>query len=260
MDFDAQGNLVRRRRRRRQPVRRQPQLVADRPALRAPLRRAQHGGEHERPARQDPAHQAARGRRRRARRRHDVRHPGRQHVRARHGEDASPRSTRWASATPSRVHADPSAPAWSSSASTARTPGTNSATRGPAGIIEWNHVTKPGFYGWPFCTGDNSQANTYFRFEYPSGPTGERFDCSLEQIPNESTFNTGLRHPARPGGPGHDLAQARRHHAAAVRHPDRAGLAGAELRPDLPLRPGQRVRDQVAGVLRRQLDRLQPLA
>ena len=36
---------------------------------------------------------------------------------------------------------------------------TNSTTRGPAGVIEWNRITKPGFFGWPLCVGDNSAAN-----------------------------------------------------------------------------------------------------
>ncbi|WP_170179091.1 OmpL47-type beta-barrel domain-containing protein [Solirubrobacter pauli] len=69
---------------------------------------------------------------------------------------------------------------------------TNSATRGPAGIIEWNRVTKPGFYGWPLCAGDNSAANSYFRYTFPNGPSGARYDCSTASIPNESSFNTGL--------------------------------------------------------------------
>ena len=38
-------------------------------------------------------------------------------------------------------------------------------------------MTKPGFYGWPLCTGDNSAANSYFRYTFPNGPSGARFDC-----------------------------------------------------------------------------------
>ena len=70
--------------------------------------------------------------------------------------------------------------------------GTNSTTRGPAGIVEWNRVTKPGFYGWPLCTGDNSAANSYFRYTFPNGPSGTRFDCAASTIPNESPNNSGL--------------------------------------------------------------------
>ncbi len=75
--------------------------------------------------------------------------------------------------------------------------GANSATRGPAGVIEWNRVTKPGFFGWPLCVGDNSAANTYFRYTFPSGPSGTRFDCAATEIANESPNNTGL--PNIPG-------------------------------------------------------------
>ncbi|MBE2317691.1 PKD domain-containing protein [Solirubrobacter sp. CPCC 204708] len=69
---------------------------------------------------------------------------------------------------------------------------TNSTTRGPAGIIEWNRVTKPGFYGWPLCAGDNSTANTYNRYTFPNGPSGERFNCGAATIPNESPNQSGL--------------------------------------------------------------------
>ena len=75
--------------------------------------------------------------------------------------------------------------------------GSNSATRGPAGVIEWDRVTKPGFFGWPLCVGDNSAANSYFRYTFPSGPSGARYDCSAAEIPNESPNNTGL--PNIPG-------------------------------------------------------------
>ena len=93
---------------------------------------------------------------------------------------------------PYSVHADPERPGVVVVGEYGPDSGSNHPERGPAGIIEWNHITKPGFYGWPFCTGDNSVENTYFRFTYPSGPSGARFDCSLEQIPNESDYNTGL--------------------------------------------------------------------
>ena len=75
---------------------------------------------------------------------------------------------------------------------------TNNTTRGPAGIIEWNRVTRPGFYGWPLCAGDNSAANSYFRYTFPSGPSGTRFDCAAAEIPNESPNNSGLPEHPRP--------------------------------------------------------------
>ena len=96
--------------------------------------------------------------------------------------------------------------------------GADSATRGPAGIIEWNRITRPGFYGWPFCTGDNSPANSYFRFTFPSGPAGARFDCSAAQIPNESLNNTGLASIPGPAVPA-DVW-----HKRTGGHPPRFGI------------------------------------
>jgi len=96
--------------------------------------------------------------------------------------------------------------------------GADSATRGPAGIIEWNRVTRPGFYGWPFCTGDNSAANSYFRYTFPSGPAGARFDCSAAQIPNESPHNTGLASIPGPAVPA-DVW-----HKRTGGHPPRFGI------------------------------------
>jgi glucose/arabinose dehydrogenase/type 1 glutamine amidotransferase len=96
--------------------------------------------------------------------------------------------------------------------------GADSATRGPAGIIEWNRITQPAFYGWPLCTGDNSAANSYFRYTFPSGPAGARFDCAAAQIPNESPNNTGLASipgPALPADVWHKRTGA---------HPPRFGI------------------------------------
>ena len=62
----------------------------------------------------------------------------------------------------------------------------------PAGIIEWNRVTKPGFYGWPLCTGDNSAANSYFRYTFPNGPSGARFDCAATRRSRTSRPTTAV--------------------------------------------------------------------
>jgi glucose/arabinose dehydrogenase len=102
---------------------------------------------------------------------------------------------------PFTVQADPSEPGTIVVGEYGPDSGQNNATRGPAGIVEWNHITGPGFYGWPFCTGDTSTANSYNRFTYPSGPSGERYDCSADQIPNESSFNTGLANVPGPAIP-----------------------------------------------------------
>jgi hypothetical protein len=119
---------------------------------------------------------------------------------------------------PFSVRTDPAKPGTAVVADYGPDAGTNNATRGPAGIIEWNHVTEPGFYGWPFCTGDNSPANTYFRFTFPAGPVGAQFDCSASTIPNESPNNAGLA-----GIPGPAIP-ADVWHKRTGEHPARFGL------------------------------------
>lgn len=70
------------------------------------------------------------------------------------------------------------------------------ATRGPAGISEWNLIKSPGNYGWPLCMG----ANEPFRdVDYRTNPVtvGAFFDCANPV--NDSVRNTGLTNlpPAR---------------------------------------------------------------
>ncbi|MBY5163860.1 ThuA domain-containing protein [Salsipaludibacter albus] len=63
------------------------------------------------------------------------------------------------------------------------------ATRGPAGIAEWNWITEAGNYGWPLCMG----ANEPFRdVDYLTSPVtvGDFFDCDAPI--NDSIHNTGL--------------------------------------------------------------------
>ena len=69
--------------------------------------------------------------------------------------------------------------------------------RGPAGIVEWNLITEPGFYGWPLCMGNNEP----FRdVDYRTNPVtvGPYFDCANPV--NDSIRNTGLTQlpPAKP--------------------------------------------------------------
>ncbi|MEV6983499.1 ThuA domain-containing protein [Sphaerisporangium sp. NPDC051017] len=80
-------------------------------------------------------------------------------------------------------------------------PDSNSSdpNRGPSGQVEFNRVTGPGNYGWPYCTGTNTPAETYNRFTFPSGPSGPKYDCAGGPT-NDSFRNTGLRRlpPAQP--------------------------------------------------------------
>ncbi|MGP4113711.1 ThuA domain-containing protein [Streptomyces sp. 4N509B] len=59
--------------------------------------------------------------------------------------------------------------------------------RGPAGMGEFNVVTEPGNYGWPFCHGDNQP---YAPYNPDTGQVGPKFDCA--NLVNESPHNTGL--------------------------------------------------------------------
>ncbi|MGH3678759.1 MAG: PQQ-dependent sugar dehydrogenase [Natronosporangium sp.] len=60
--------------------------------------------------------------------------------------------------------------------------------RGPRATVEWNRITEPGNYGWPYCVGPG---DPYIDFDFDSGESGEPFDCSAPV--NESPRNTGLR-------------------------------------------------------------------
>ncbi|WP_329091393.1 ThuA domain-containing protein [Streptosporangium sp. NBC_01469] len=65
--------------------------------------------------------------------------------------------------------------------------GAASATRGPRGTVEWNLVSKPGNYGWPFCVGDNTP---YIDYNFATSTSGSAFNCAAPV--NNSPNNTGL--------------------------------------------------------------------
>ncbi|MFG3506792.1 PQQ-dependent sugar dehydrogenase [Streptomyces sp. NPDC047821] len=73
--------------------------------------------------------------------------------------------------------------------------GTASPTRGPAGQVEFNRITKAGNFGWPYCTGKN---DAYVDHDFATGATGARFTCAAPR--NTSPRNTGLADlpPAQP--------------------------------------------------------------
>ncbi|MEO3749460.1 PQQ-dependent sugar dehydrogenase [Streptomyces sp. B6B3] len=70
-----------------------------------------------------------------------------------------------------------------------------SDTRGPGGQVEFNRITEPGNFGWPYCTGDN---DAYVDYDFGSGASGGTFDCGAPR--NTSRNNTGLTDlpPAQP--------------------------------------------------------------
>jgi PKD repeat protein len=69
--------------------------------------------------------------------------------------------------------------------------GSTNPSRGPAGQVEFNRVTGPGFYGWPYCTGSNTTTETYNDHNFATGVSGGKHDCAGPV--NDSPHNTGLR-------------------------------------------------------------------
>ncbi|CCK24936.1 glucose/sorbosone dehydrogenase [Streptomyces davaonensis JCM 4913] len=69
--------------------------------------------------------------------------------------------------------------------------GTTSSSRGPSGQVEFDRITGPGNYGWPYCTGTNTTTETYNEYTFPSGPSGAKYDCGGGPA-NNSFRNTGL--------------------------------------------------------------------
>ncbi|WP_199547288.1 carbohydrate-binding protein [Streptomyces sp. N35] len=68
--------------------------------------------------------------------------------------------------------------------------GGGDANRGPGGQVEFDRVTGPGNFGWPYCTGTNTTNETYNEFTFPSGPSGAKYDCAGGPT-NNSFRNTG---------------------------------------------------------------------
>ncbi|MFC6090150.1 carbohydrate-binding protein [Saccharothrix lopnurensis] len=68
--------------------------------------------------------------------------------------------------------------------------GTSTSARGPAGLVEFNRITSAGNFGWPYCVGSNTTAEAYVDYAFPSGPSGNRFNCAAPV--NNSPRNTGL--------------------------------------------------------------------
>lgn len=65
--------------------------------------------------------------------------------------------------------------------------GAASATRGPAGQVEYARVTKAGNFGWPYCTGAN---DAFVDYDFATATSGASFDCAAPK--NDSPHNTGI--------------------------------------------------------------------
>ncbi|MFG1710522.1 carbohydrate-binding protein [Nonomuraea sp. M3C6] len=69
--------------------------------------------------------------------------------------------------------------------------GTTDPNRGPNGQVEFDRITAPGNYGWPYCTGTNTTTETYNEYTFPSGPSAAKYNCAGGPT-NNSFRNTGL--------------------------------------------------------------------
>ncbi|GAA2190387.1 PQQ-dependent sugar dehydrogenase [Micromonospora lupini] len=69
--------------------------------------------------------------------------------------------------------------------------GSTNSSRGPSGQVEFNRITAPGNFGWPYCTGSNTSTETYNEYTFPSGPSQSKYNCTGGPT-NNSFRNTGL--------------------------------------------------------------------
>ncbi|TQS07663.1 DUF1349 domain-containing protein [Microbispora hainanensis] len=61
------------------------------------------------------------------------------------------------------------------------------AARGPQNTVEWNLITKPGNFGWPYCIGNNTP---YIDYNFGTKQSGAAFNCAAPV--NDSPNNDGL--------------------------------------------------------------------
>ncbi|MGH8867703.1 MAG: PQQ-dependent sugar dehydrogenase [Actinomycetes bacterium] len=69
--------------------------------------------------------------------------------------------------------------------------GSADPNRGPGGQVEFDRVTAPGNYGWPYCTGKNTVAETYTEWDFGTATAGPKYDCA-NGAENNSPNNTGM--------------------------------------------------------------------
>ncbi|GAA3170543.1 PQQ-dependent sugar dehydrogenase [Nonomuraea salmonea] len=80
--------------------------------------------------------------------------------------------------------------------------GVTNSSRGPSGQVEFNRVTGPGNYGWPYCTGTNTTTETYNAWNFATNSTGPKYNCAGGPT-NDSFRNTGRTTlPPRRNPPG----------------------------------------------------------
>ena len=90
---------------------------------------------------------------------------------------------------PFTLHTDPANPGIVGTGEFCHDTSTNAANRSPAGTCEWDLLNKPGNHGWPFCVGNNSTANTLFRWNYATNSTtGQQYDCNATSLPSDIRY------------------------------------------------------------------------
>ena len=115
--------------------------------------------------------------------------------------------------------------------------GTTNANRGPSGQVEFDRITAPGNYGWPYCTGTNTTTETYNEWNFADRTVaGPKYNCAGGPT-NNSFRNTGLTTlpPAQP-------AWIRYAGDAGTPAGVRRRLRVADGRPGLPLQRRARPR------------------
>ena len=163
--------------------------------------------------------------------------PGRQPVRRRARRKTRPEIYAMGFRNPFRIERRQGRPASSTSATTAPTPAPPTRTAGPRGQVEFDRITGPGNYGWPYCTGQQHDRRPTSTTTSPPAPPAPKFDCAA---PDEQLAQQ--HRPGRPApGQGRLDHLRRRCGAAGVRRRRRV----ADGRPGLPLRRRAELADQV---------------
>jgi glucose/arabinose dehydrogenase len=112
----------------------------------------------------------------------------------------------------------------------------SSSTRGPSGQVEFNRVPSPGNYGWPYCTGTNTAAETYADFNFANGTAGAKYNCAGGPTTHRATPASARFRRRRP--PGSGTAETPAHPLSSAAAPSRrwAARSTATTRPAPPRR------------------------
>ncbi len=132
---------------------------------------------------------------------------------------------------------------WISMADYGPDAGSANSSRGPAGIVEYNLIKSPGFYGWPYCTGNNTLYND---FNFADQPVGLAVQLLVPRPTPHPTTPPSRRSRPRAANVWYSYSGN-----TAWPEMGNTGGRGPDGRPVLPLRPEQHLGDQVPAVLRR---------